>query len=300
MFYIGIDGGATKTLIHAASPDGQASFRATDQGTNLYRVSEAEAIHRLNNLIEQAQKAFPNQALGGIGGGFAGAGALEAPNPALEVVKKALQDRFHSPVYLTNDAVIGIEGALAGASGLMAIVGTGSNVVGKTQKGTYVTTGAWGYLLGDEGSGMALGYAGLRALTVAIDEGTETHLRERLAEKFGLKNRAEVLNYVYKSPQPIQNLAPIVLEVAAEGDHSARDLVKTQVEGLSRQIHRLAVRYADQLRPQLAFVGGLYENAYYREAFQTHLSGVLPHWKIVPAVHHPVLGAWQLAINHAL
>lgn len=294
-YAIGVDAGATKTLIWASTEDGSKSCSFTDAGINLYRVDQGTAYATLMRLIAQVRDAMGNARPMAFCAGIAGAGTATVPNPATPLLQQSLSEALDFPVQLVNDAIIAAEGALEGESGILVIVGTGSNVLGKCTDGVYVTTGAWGYLLGDEGSGMALGLTALRALAHDLDLHQETPLRTALADQLGLRDRASLLEYVYRNPKPIQHVAPILLNTAASGDAASVQLVRAQTEAIGSQIQRLATQYAQVLRPQLAFIGGLYDHSFYRNRLQDTLRNLLPEWRVIAAKHQPVWGAWKMA-----
>ena len=295
--YFGIDKKKKKTVLWGATPDKKRDFTLSDAGINLYRISKERAKEILTSLVTSAIEAFPDLQVGGICAGAAGAGTSDMPNALTPVLEREVSEALGLPFRLLNDANIALEGALVGGSGLLTIVGTGSNVLGKTHEGRLVNTGAWGYLIGDEGSGMAIGLAGLKAVAHAIDEQEHPLLRQLFAERLQMSNRSTLLDYVYRSQRPIQHIAPLVLEAAEMGDAPAVEIVSEQAEGIATHICRLAHRFDAHLKHQLAFIGGLYNNEYYRNALHEVLARKLGHWQIVPAKHTPVEGAWQIAMK---
>ncbi len=60
-----------------------------------------------------------------------------------------------------HDAEAVLAAADAGASGVALIAGTGSFAFGRGEGDRVVRAGGWGYLLGDEGSGFAMGQEAL-------------------------------------------------------------------------------------------------------------------------------------------
>jgi hypothetical protein len=65
---------------------------------------------------------------------------------------------------VVDDSVTALEGALGGANGTLASLGTGSFFIRKSPDGTR-HVGGWGFQLGDEGSAAWLGR---RALSLAL------------------------------------------------------------------------------------------------------------------------------------
>lgn len=88
-------------------------------------------------------------------------------------------------VRLAHDSLTAHLGALAGADGVVLSVGTGTAALAVVGRRTRRLDG-WGHLLGDEGSGYAVGRAGLRAAAAALDErGPASLLLDEAVHRFG-------------------------------------------------------------------------------------------------------------------
>lgn len=280
----------------AATSDRSRELTLTDSAINLYRTPFDEAVAILSRLVQQASETFPDLTLGGICAGIAGAGHSSAQqNAVTPQLQQKLQETFKVPVNIINDAPIALEGAFEDGSGILTIVGTGSNVLGRARDKRLVQTGGWGYLLGDEGSGMVIGLEGFRALVTDLEKSRHSILRTLLAERLQISDRPSLLDYVYRSKKPIQHVAPLVLEAAEDGDETALAIAQRQANGICAQIHRLASEHTETLDHQIAFIGGLYNNALYQSLLKNALRISLPDWSIVPAQHTPVVGAWRMA-----
>jgi glucosamine kinase len=155
---IGIDGGGTGCRV-ALSVDGGAVTETTGGPANIVTdpagaeaairlaLSEALAAHGLGlDALKQAR----------ICAGLAG-GRL--PGAA-----DTFATRLPYLAYVVDDSVTALEGALAGADGSLASLGTGSFFIAK-QSGAIRHHGGWGFALGDEGSGA---WAGRMALSLAL------------------------------------------------------------------------------------------------------------------------------------
>jgi N-acetylglucosamine kinase-like BadF-type ATPase len=64
-------------------------------------------------------------------------------------------------IVLASDITTSHAGALGGAPGVVVAAGTGAAALALDQEGRSAICDGWGYLLGDEGSGYAIGRAGL-------------------------------------------------------------------------------------------------------------------------------------------
>jgi N-acetylglucosamine kinase-like BadF-type ATPase len=136
-----------------------------------------------------------------------------------------ISDRLDgAEVMLGPDMVTAHAGALDGAPGVVAAAGTGSVVLGVAADGTAHRADGLGYLLGDGGSGFAIGRAAARAaLRARESRGPGTALEEAAERHFG--PLAGLSHRLYSSATPVRDLAaftPAVATAARAGDELAR------------------------------------------------------------------------------
>ena len=98
------------------------------------------------------------------------AGLTTVPgDPAqLRLLARGLEKLFGGPALVVEDGLLAHAGALAGA-GTVICAGTGTTVLGIGASGRRVKVDGWGPVLGDRGSAYAVGLAGMRAATAALD-----------------------------------------------------------------------------------------------------------------------------------
>jgi glucosamine kinase len=147
-------------------------------------------------------------------------------------------------VALGPDMVTAHAGALAGAPGVVVAAGTGAVVLGLGADGRAHRADGLGHLLGDDGSGFAIGRDGLRAALRAREgRGPVTALLDAAEAFFG--GLGGIAQRIYTSPAPVRDLAafaPEVARVARAGDavaraiwdDAARALVTTAASVLAR------------------------------------------------------------------
>ena len=137
-------------------------------------------------------------------------------------------------------------------NGVSVVAGTGATaaVIRKKDHQTAVY-GGWGALLGDEGSGYAMGLLGLRAATRAFEGRTSapTQLVEAISQHFDLPGsdfRFELVHLAYQKPlsrNEIARVAQVVLELAAQNDPVALQITQK----VSGDLAALALHAARQL-----------------------------------------------------
>lgn len=292
--FIGLDVGGSKTELLASCSSSEAPIRLTGPGANAQRLGLEATAQTLADLIHRALHEHPDCQLAAVCAGIAGAGRSDDQQTLTNHLLHELDLSPAPHVQVVHDAHIALEAAFEDGSGIVVIVGTGSVVFGRARDGSLQRTGGWGYLLGDEGSGFALGQSGLRAVAHAIDGGPDTALRAHLADRHDLADRDELIHQVYQHNWPIQDMAPLVIEAAAAGDAIATDIVARQTHQLARQVGWLVDQSGD-IEPRVALLGGLAREAAYAEAMEHALQEALPGWTVKVLQQRPVIGALRLA-----
>ncbi len=155
---IGIDGGGTGCRV-AISIDGGTVTETRGGAANIVTdPAGAEAAIREALLAGLATHdlGLEDMTVARVCAGLAGA--------RLPGMADAFATRLPFLAYVVDDSVTALEGALGGANGTLASLGTGSFFIRKSQEGTR-HIGGWGFHLGDEGSAAWLGR---RALSLAL------------------------------------------------------------------------------------------------------------------------------------
>lgn len=159
-----------------------------------------------------------------VGVGIAGfASAPESSRALLTAMARWRPGLRH---VLAGDATTSHAGALGGQPGVVLAVGTGSVALAVRAGGGSAIVDGWGYLLGDEGSGYAVGRAGLAAaLRHADGRGGSAALLERAARAWG--PTSSLPRALYARPNlaaAVAAFAPEVAAAAVGGDEVARQI----------------------------------------------------------------------------
>ena len=162
-------------------------------------------------------------------------------------------------VRLVNDAELALL-ALPGGYGICLVAGTGSIAVGRDEPGRKARAGGWGHIMGDEGSGYDLGRRALQAVAKAADgRGPGTALQDAVLKAWETRLPEELMGRIYpqEDTRVVAGLAPIVLQVAAEGDTVAEQLVEDAARELAETVMAVALKLAFKGPLQLALTGGI-------------------------------------------
>lgn len=296
---IGLDGGGSKTLAVLADREGRELGRGTAEASN-YQVVGVEAasaaiVKAIRGAFESAGIAV--QPAGGLCLGLAGVGRPEDRAWVEELVRR---ENLAQNWTIANDGQLLLWAGTPEGWGLGIISGTGSIVYGRAADGREARAGGWGYILGDEGSGYAIGKAALQAVAQAADgRGAPTELTARLLAHWNLGRPWDLVGQVYRSGVgrvEIATLAGIVSAAAQAGDGVAQ-AIEAQA---GRELALQALAVARQLEfagdvPTGLGGGVLAHNPRLAQYVIAEASALGVTLAPVERVFEPVVGAVRLA-----
>lgn len=208
-------------------------------------------------------------------------------------------------VTTSNDTAAAFAGALVHGPGLIVIAGTGSACYGEAADGRTALFGGWGPLLGDEGSGYAIGRQALARLALVMEgQIAHTPLTSALLGRLGVQDRRSLQRAVYDPPMPREDvaaLAQLVAECADDGDLLARLLLAKAGGALGRTVGALAVALGLRgIEARTATLGGVFgAGKPFLAPFGRHLRRLAPGAPLVPPRFPPVVGALILSYRAA-
>ncbi|HEX6104568.1 MAG TPA: BadF/BadG/BcrA/BcrD ATPase family protein [Gemmatimonadales bacterium] len=234
-FLIGADVGGSKTAV-GISEGGEVLARAEGPGA---AVRPGRALASAAGIAEVVRRALAM--VGRLTGdvlvvGAAGAGR----DPERSELRKALRgEGLADRVEVTTDIEIALAGAFEEGPGIVVSAGTGSISVGRDRNGRQARIGGYGWQMGDEGSGYAIGRAALGAVSRAQDgRSPRTALSERVLAATRSQDFDALVRWAASaSPAEIAALAPHVLEIAATGDPLAQGIA----DYAARELSQLAI-----------------------------------------------------------
>lgn len=289
-FIAGVDGGGTKTRVVCASPDGRivdtamfGPFNLNSIGPERFRALLRELCAYLNGLGRCRALCIGSA---GISNGEMG-----------RLVEEEMRQGGIENWKLVGDQVIALNGALSGEAGIALIAGTGSICFGKNAAGEYARSGGWGHLIGDEGSGYALGRDALAAVARAWDGwGEQTLLTDLLARDWKLDDQKKIISYTYGGDKSrIAALAPVVERAAEEKDPVALGIIADNAVKMTGLVGAVARRLGLK-SGKVAMLGGLLEHpSGLRAAFLAEMRARYPELICTLPEQDAAAGALMLA-----
>lgn len=297
---LGIDGGGSKTLARVAGADGQPLGRGEAGPSNYQGVGLAAALDALETAVAAAL-ADADRSRADLIAACVGLAGVDRPADRERLAAWAAHYLPGVPVTIANDAQLVLAAGTPAGWGVGVICGTGSIAYGRNPAGEMARSGGWGYLLGDEGSGYAIGLAALRAMLRAHDgRGPETALTDAVLSHLNLEVPPALVPHVYEhkvGPAAFAELAALVEAVAVAGDEVARGILREAGGELALAV-RAVVQRLDLVGPvPCALAGGvIVKGAALREAFMAAADCLDIELAPVTLVFEPARGAVSLAL----
>ncbi|WP_234401693.1 BadF/BadG/BcrA/BcrD ATPase family protein, partial [Thermobifida halotolerans] len=224
---LGVDAGGTHTRCLVVGLDGSVRGHGRAGGAN-QRSSADPAASFVDVVATSLRAAGPVSVVGAVFG-VAGAGAAGLARTE-ETVRRAWRGLgLPGLPEVGDDIVVAFASGTAQTSGAVLIAGTGAVAAAVRDGRIERRCDGYGWLLGDEGSAVWIGIAGLRAALAALDgRGCDTVLTESLAVALGVPagNQQALIGAAYTvAPAELGSLAPRVCDAAEGGDRAATEIV---------------------------------------------------------------------------
>jgi len=298
-YYLGIDGGGTKTrCLLADETNVLAKAMATSGGSNIVRLGERQAREALQTAIGQvcaAAKITPNQ-IHAVCIGAAGSARPDITAKMKGILHELITGIPSEKIEIVGDSVIALEAAFGTGPGTIAIAGTGSIVYGRSASGQTARAGGWGFAVSDEGSGHWIGRRAIACILSTHDQGIETALTSLILQAWKLSTLDELVQQANATPPPdFPSLLRIVIQAANGGDSVASELLAdagAKLAALAAIVVRRLVPGADAAMVPLAMTGSVFrQSPQVRQVFYNTLQNSFAGIEVSPNLIEPVEGA---------
>ncbi len=240
-YFLGFDGGASKTAGAIIDSHGNVISEKSGGPSNFQIIGTARASENIlgvaNAALAECGLVFAD--IAGIFLGLTGAGRQSDQERMKKGFEEFLTDHdLPMPwIGVESDALAALEGAFPGKAGLILISGTGSILLAKDKSGSVMRVGGWGRYIGDEGSGYAIGKAGLSALVKDYDgRGIKTTISALVSEALNIETPQLLIRKVYSENFDIASVARIVIDAADDGDEVACSILDDAAQELMSHV----------------------------------------------------------------
>ena len=281
-YYIGIDGGGTKTKFDLFDSDKNSIASITMPTIHPAQASFKEAVSVLTDAKEKLlEKINDSDYILKVGAGLGGYGINADYRKKLEDEFSTVFDEFK----LYSDAYAAMLGALAGEDGILMIAGTGSIALAKRGDETF-RCGGFGYRYGDEGSAYSIGKALIsRALKEADGRSDKSIISDIVADYFDNIG----INMIATSDFSRDKIAGLAADASKYVDisESVRDIFFAAANEISLHIKAIGKNFESGKRIRLSYIGGVFKSEYILECIREMNQGI----ELVAPIYPPEKGS---------
>ena len=251
IYYLGIDGGGTKTELVLSDSDDKTVSRLVLDGCNPNTVG----IERTKQIIENGIREVCNDVPLSSVAVYAGIAGCASGNYADEI-KAMLEKMSFAACEVGSDNNNIVAAGLGDNEGITMILGTGicAYVVKKNETKRIA---GWGYLFDNGGSAFHIGRDAINAYFSAYDgTGDETSLVENIKQTFSGSN-ADFLKYLYDGGNKlVSSYAMCVFEEAEKGDFVSANILKKNMAEVAKIIRQSLSHFSARNEKIPVIIGG--------------------------------------------
>jgi len=272
MYYLGVDGGGTKTEFMLIDEAGHILSFIKDSTIDYKRIGR----DKFETILKRSVNELCNHSdlnIDDLNYTFMGIPCFkdELVDQEIDIIKEIVENILGNKNYqLGNDAEAGWAGSLACNPGINLVAGTGTIGFGKDERGNDARASGWGHKLGDEGSAYWLGKNLLTLFTKESDgRKKRTIIYDLLSKELSLKNDYEIITLLEQEDinerKEIAELALILYEAAQQGDKEAINLYKKAAFELSQTVSAIInkLSFQRETKIKVSYSGGVFNAGEY-------------------------------------
>lgn len=264
-YFIGIDGGGTKTAFLLSGIEGKP-FASRLCGGCSYQTLGVEATVRLlhgevRQLLKENKIAWEDCAGCAVGLPCYGENA-EIDAWIAADLRKAFDP---IPLYVVNDVEVGWAGSLACGEGIHVVAGTGSIAFGKGKGGQSARCGGWNEFYGDEGSCYWIGRQAMSLFSKEADgRAPRGAMYEIVRKELGLLDDFYFTTVIQEEWAPFREkvaaFQTFAFRAAEQGDAAAAALYADAARELGQMVQSILNRVHFSKTPvTVSYSGGLFK-----------------------------------------
>lgn len=304
-YFLGVDGGATKTHAVVGTETGVITGRG-EAGPGNHEVFGWDAAR---DCVSKAVKEALDQA--GLNAPDLSYACFSMAGADIDQDFQILPQRIIRPVVgdipflLKNDAFGCLRGGTRNPFGVMINCGTGQVAVGRNREGLEIRLGGYGFDFGDFSGGSVIAFQAASAVMRADDGRSEqTLLSDLMFEAAGVASAHDFLQKTYRDPEYFMSLGipRLVFRASAQGDRVAKGIIMASAEEMAvtavALIRRLRMESEtfDLITAGSVFKG---EDPEFLGRIQSRVHELALGARFRMPLYDPVLGALLLALEEA-
>ena len=263
-WYVGVDGGGTKTAIMAATKTGGETGTELTSGCSYQMLGVDGATKMIADGVKRSlQKVDADlNDCAGVCIGLPCYGEDARQDEAMRNrLRKALAP---APVHIVNDVEVGWAGALECQPGIHIVAGTGSIAFAKDESGHAARSGGWNEFFGDEGSCYWIGREAMSVFTKEADgRAPKSALYEIVRQALCLADDMDFIDRVIREYAPYRDKVAAFQRFAAQaaraGDAEAIALYECAAHELALMVQALKGKLNFPEETKVSYSGGLFQ-----------------------------------------
>lgn len=264
MYYMGIDGGGTKTRYIIANEQMKVLVDFLEDTIHIHQIGAEELENRLSLNIERACQKINIQPsdLNHVFIGVPGYGESQKDKEIIDqITAKIMKD---IPYQVDNDGVVGWAAGCGCRPGINIVAGTGSIANGCNDDGISMRCGGFGPNIGDDGSAHWIGLRVINEYTKQKDGRHEkTCLVDLIDQAYDITYLYEIVDIVFNrlklSRPDIAKFSAIGAKAAQNGCPRCRVIFQQAAHELGLHIKTLAKQLELKGKFSISYTGGVFK-----------------------------------------
>lgn len=265
-YYIGIDGGGTKTAIVIGKNDGIPIKTIETSGCSHKAIGIDKVVRLITDCVKEITQSV-NVSLDECSGCCIGLPCYgEAPDADAEITERLKKDLSPIPVYIVNDVVVGWAGSLECCEGVHLVAGTGAISYGRSDDNREARSNGWSEFFSDEGSCYWVGKQTMSLFAKEADgRRPKGALYEIVKKELGLKDDFDFIDIVEQSyaayRHKVASFQLFAEKAALAGDAEAKKIYAEAAECLAESANAIIKQMGWENRNILvSYNGGLFKS----------------------------------------
>ncbi|GAA0086726.1 BadF/BadG/BcrA/BcrD ATPase family protein [Clostridium sp. CTA-7] len=264
MYYLGIDGGGTKTKYLLVNDKLEKVSEKEGSTIHIHQVGvdgiKKELRENIAKVCEEANIEFKD-----IAYAFAGVPGYGESLEDMEKIDKAIKEVMEIPYSIDNDAVNGWAGGTACKPGINVVAGTGSIAYGRNSEGKLARCGGFGPGIGDDGSAYWIALRTINEYTKQKDGRKEkTALYDILEKEYNITYQYEIVDVVFNrlkfNRTELAKFSKICFLAAEEGCPDCKKIFRDVAEAIFEHINAISkeLNFKDEF--VVSYTGGVFKS----------------------------------------
>lgn len=291
-YYLGIDGGGTKTHAVIIDEDFKVIYEKKFEGTHIITAGDIAFTATMQQIYNEAMQ-ITNNNISHMFCALAGYGEFKNDNEKIEGILTSIYN--NTPYKVLNDSVGVWAGGLLCENGIGVIAGTGSCCCG-INDGDYTRVGGWGYIAGDESSAYWIAVKLVNNYMKMVDGRIETTiLKSIMDQEFDLDEDNNLLNLIYrkmdcKRPE-IAQIAKVCNLAATKGCSVSMEILDSAAYELFDHINTTAKKMNTDFTIPVTYTGGVFNSNIFKEKLNMYMEESNNNFKLVEPITNAGIGS---------